>query len=50
MRQREQLFLTHATHMPAIDNREFQIRNFRFKLFHPSLAFSMVSGKGGNFL
>jgi len=25
--------------MPAIDNREIQIGNFRFKLFHPSLAF-----------
>ena len=25
--------------MPVIDNREIQIGNFRFKLFHPSLAF-----------
>lgn len=49
MRQGDQLFLTHATHMPAIDNREFQIRNFRFKLFHPSLAFHGVRKRVGIF-
>jgi hypothetical protein len=38
MRQAEQLFFVHATHMPVIDNREFQTQISCFKLFRPSFA------------